>query len=170
MLAAGRPLRWSLAMLIALVPALAAAQGNKRTTLTTTGFPLSATTNTTTDFDAGSTTIGNTTFTVNLTTNSGQGGFSPRVTTVNVRCNTPCPASGTAAATLEFRNVTTSGAWTGLTTTFQQIDSRTVAYGNAAQEPYTVTVGWRYGLTWTGNPPAAATAFYIQFELVVTAP
>jgi hypothetical protein len=168
MLGAVRPVRWSLAILLVLVPALAAAQGNRRTTLTTSGFPLTATTNTTTDFDAGATTVGTTTITVDLTTNSGGGGFSPRVTTVNVRCNTPCPASGTAAATLEWR-LLPSGPWTPLTTAFATVDSKTATFGST-NDPWASSIGWRYALSWTGNPPATATAFYIQFQLVVTAP
>jgi hypothetical protein len=162
------PARWLLAILLALVPALVAAQGNRRTTLTTSGFPLTATTSTTTDFDAGATTIGTTTITVDLTTNSGGGGFSPRVTTVNVRCNTPCPASGTAAATLEWR-LLPGGAWTPLTTTFAAVDSKTATF-NGTNDPWASSIGWRYALTWTGNPPATATAFHIQFQLAVTAP
>jgi hypothetical protein len=164
-----RHVRWSLAILFALAPALISAQGNKRTTLAVAGFPLSGTASATTDFDAGAITLNNTTITVNLTTNSGGGGFSPRVTTVNVRCNTPCPASGTALATLEYRNVTNSGPWIPLTTTFQQVDSKTVAF-NGADDPWVATVGWRYALAWQTSAPATATAFYIQFELAVTAP
>lgn len=150
-------------------PTLLDAQGNRRTTLTTSGFAMTVNGASTTDYDAGAVSIGNTTFTVDLTTNSGGGGFSPRVTTVNVRCNTPCPTSGTLPlGGLQWRR-NDLGTWNTLTTTFVLVESRTATFGGT-NDPWNNTLVWRYALTWAGVPPTAATAYQVQFQLVVTAP
>jgi hypothetical protein len=166
-LARALPRLFAIALLIA--PTMLSAQGNRRTNVTTTGFTLTSGGASTTDYDAGSVTIGTTGFTVNLTTNNGGGGFSPRVTTVQVRCNTPCPASGTLAlAGLQWRR-TDLGVWNTLTTTFVTIETRTATF-NGTNDPWSNSVVWRYALTWGGVPPTAATAFNVQFQLVVAAP
>lgn len=160
----------SLAVLVlaALAP-LASAQGNRRTNVTTTGFPLTAPSTSPADFDAGFVDIGSTTFTVDLRTNAGAGGFSPRVTTINVQCAAPCPASGTAALSgLQWRRADL-GVWNTLTTAYVQVESRTATF-NGANDPWQNTLMWRYLLSWTGTPPASATDFYVRLELVVTAP
>ena len=145
------------------------AQGSRRTNLTVTGLPLSVATTTTADFDALSVAIGSFSFTVDLTTNSGGAGFSPRSTTVQVRCGTPCPASGTlAVGSLQWRR-SDLGTWNPLTTAYVTVENRTATFGGA-NDPWSNTVFWRYALSWTGNPPTAATAFYLQFQLTVAAP
>lgn len=164
--AAGRGLAVAL---LALLPAMASAQGNRRTNITTTGFPLSVTQTTPTDYDAGFVTLGTTSFTVDLRTNNGAGGFSPRQTTVRVRCGGACPASGTAALNrLQWRRADL-GVWNPLTTAFVDVETR-VATFNGANDPWSNSLQWRYTLDWASVPPAAATAFYIEVELQVTAP
>lgn len=153
----------------ASAPGAAEAQGNRRTNLTTTGFPITATTTTPVDYDAGFVAIGSTTFTVNLTTNAGAGGFSPRVTTVRVRCGSPCPASGTLPVSgLEWRRADL-GAWTPLTTAFADVEVRTATF-NGTNDPWSNSIFWRYALTWAGVPPTAQTQYFIEFQLQVTAP
>jgi hypothetical protein len=150
-------------------PGDAEAQGNRRTTLATTGFPISATSTTPVDYDAGFVAIGSTTFTVNLTTNAGGGGFSPRVTTVRVRCGSPCPASGTLPVSgLEWRR-SDLGTWTPLTTAFADVEVRTATF-NGTNDPWSNSLFWRYALTWAGVPPTAQTQYFIEFQLQVTAP
>lgn len=155
-------------LLAAFVPP-AWAQGNRRTNITTAGFPLTSTSSSPADFDAGFVAIGSTTFTIDLRTNSGAGGFSPRVTTVNVQCAAPCPAGGTAALSgLQWRRADL-GVWNSLTANYVLVESRT-AFFNGANDPWQNSLVWRYALSWTGTPPAAPTDFYIQMQLVVTAP
>lgn len=145
------------------------AQGQRITRLDVAGFPLAVTSTLPTDFDAGFIALGLTTIAVDLTRNQGGGGFSPRVTTVNVRCATPCPASGTLpAGTLQWSRADL-GAWNALTTTYALVESRTAAF-NGDNDPWSNSIAWRYVLTWEGTPPAPDTQFFIQFELVVTAP
>lgn len=145
------------------------AQGNRRTNLTVTGLPLSVATTTTADFDALAVAIGSLSFTVDLTTNSGGGGFSPRSTTVFVRCGTPCPALGTLpVGALEWRR-SDLGTWNPLTTAFVAIENRTATFGGT-NDPWSNTVFWRYALAWASTPPTLATAFYLQFQLTVAAP
>jgi hypothetical protein len=157
------------ALVLAALAPQAQAQGNRRTNITTTGFPLATTSTSPADFDAGFVSIGSTTFTIDLRTNTGAGGFSPRVTTVNVQCAAPCPATGTTALSgLQWRRADL-GVWNTLTTSYVLVESRTAAF-NGANDPWQNTLEWRYLLSWTGTPPAAATDFYIRFELVVTAP
>lgn len=154
---------------LAAVKTPAQAQGSRRTNITTTGFPLATPSTSPADFDAGFVAIGSTTFTVDLRTNTGLGGFSPRVTTVNVQCAAPCPASGTAALSgLQWRRADL-GAWIPLTTAYVQVESRIATFAGA-NDPWQNTLFWRYVLWWTGTPPAAATEFYVRLELVVTAP
>ena len=148
-------------------PSAVESQG-RRTVLSVTGLPLTVTSTTAADFDAGSVTLGSAVFTVDLTTNSG-GGFSPRLTTVDVRCGTPCPASGTlAAGSLQWRR-NDLGVWNALTTTFVFVEQRTATF-NGTNDPWSNTLFWRYVVSWTGNPPAAATAFYLEFQLTVATP
>ena len=88
------------ASLVAL-PWTLRAQG-RRTDLTVTGLPFTVTQTTPADFDAGFVILGTLTFTVDATSN--QPSFSPRVTTVNVRCFAPCPSTGTLnASRLQWR-------------------------------------------------------------------
>lgn len=158
----------ALVVLAAVAPQVLA-QGSRRTNITTTGFPLATTSTSPADFDAGFVAIGSTTFTVDLRTNTGGGGFSPRVTTVNVQCAAPCPASGTASlAGLQWRRADL-GVWNTLTTAYVPVESRTATFAGA-NDPWQNTLFWRYLLSWTGTPPAAASDFYVRLELVVTAP
>lgn len=156
-------------LLAVAAPSELNAQGN-RTRLTLSGFPLSVTSTSPADFDAGAVTLGTTSFTVDLTTNGGGGGFSPRVTTVQVQCRLACPNSGTLpVGSLQWRRADL-GTWNTLTTSFVQVESRTAAY-NGTNDPWSNSMVWRYVLSWTGRPPTTTdTQFRISYRLVVTAP
>lgn len=56
-----------------------------------------------------------------------------------------------------------------LTTTFVTIETRTATF-NGTNDPWANSVAWRYALSYTGTPPRAATAYFVQFQLQVTAP
>ncbi len=168
-----RRLRAALAALLlpaAVAAALPRAAGAQFyfTQLTLNGFPLTNTGPSILDFDAGSVALGSTTFTVNLTLNL-FGSFSPRVTTVRVRCNVACPASGTLPlAGLQWRR-SDLATWNTLTTTFVTIETRTATF-NGTNDPWSNTLFWRYLLSYAGTPPTAATQFNVQYELQVSAP
>lgn len=141
---------------------------NRRTVLTISGLPLAAANPTATDFDNGSVSVGSSSFSVDLTTNAG-GGFPVRVTTVQVRCQSPCPNSGTLPlASLQWRRADL-GTWNTLTTTFVTVETRTATFGGT-NDPWSNSVFWRYNLSWTTRPPVADTEYWIDFQLVVTAP
>jgi len=167
-----RPALRRVALLLAIVGLIApelGAQGQRLSVLTLSGFPLTSTTTTVANFDAGFVSIGTTSFTVDLTRNAGGGGFSPRVTTVQVLCALPCPASGTLPpGALQWRRADL-GAWNAIGTTGALVETRTATF-NGANDPWGNSVDWRYALSWTGTPPTDATQFNIAFELVVTAP
>lgn len=165
-----RPLILSPLVIAALVfgPRTLEGQGQRRTEITLSGFPISNVSTAPADFDAGFVLLGSTSWTVDLTRNQGAGGFSPRVTTVNVVCAAPCPASGTLpVGSLEWRRADL-GVWNPLSTTPTLVETRTATF-NGTNDPWTNSVQWRYALSWTGTPPSAAT-FNVAFELVVTAP
>lgn len=151
-------------------PSALSAQGLRWTTLNVTGFPLSQLQTSVTDYDAGFVSLGVSTFTVDLLLNFGSGGFSPRRTTVNVRCASPCPASGPLSVTgLQWRRAT-GGAFVPLTTSYALVESRVATY-NGANDPWSNDILWRYALNWaTTAPTAVNTVFNIEFQLVVTAP
>ena len=155
----------SLASAVLALPRVSEAQGNRRTGVTITGFPRTVTSTTPDDFDAGFVSLGSTTFTVQLRTNAGAGGFSPRVTTVNVRCGAPCPGT---AGQLQWRRADL-GVWNSLSTAFNTVESRTATF-NGINDPWTNSIEWRYVLLWATTPPAAQVQYPIDFELVVTAP
>src|SRR5690554_1431766 len=79
----------------------------QRATLTVTGFPVTFGPPTIADLDAGILTSNSaTTFTVQMQTVG-----ATRTTTVSIRCQTPCPASGTKPpAGLQWRRAD-SGTW-----------------------------------------------------------
>lgn len=138
------------------------------TSMSISGFPLTNTGPALLDFEAGSVALGATDFTVNLILNF-FGSFSPRVTSVAVRCATPCPASGAASVSrLQWRRSDLAG-WNVLTTSFVNIETRTATF-NGTNDPWSNTLFWRYLLSYTGTPPTAATQFNIEFQLTVTAP
>ncbi|WKW11959.1 hypothetical protein Strain138_001230 [Pseudogemmatithrix spongiicola] len=160
--------RTAVALLLLVVLSGRIGAQNRRTVLTVSGLPLSVTNPTATDFEAGSVSLGSSTFSVDLTTNVG-GGFPVRVTTVNVRCQTACPNSGTLpVSALQWRR-SDLGTWNTLTTGFALVETRTATF-NGTNDPWSNSIFWRYLLSWTGTPPTAATQFRIDFQLVVTAP
>ena len=84
-----------LAGALAILAVPANAQGGpppgvgRRTSINVTGLPFTVPLTTPADFDAGFVILGTVTFTVDATSN--QPAFSPRATTVRVRCFAPCP-------------------------------------------------------------------------------
>lgn len=155
-------------LVLVFAPLRAEAQGNRRTNLTISGFPLTVASTTIAQFDAASIIIGNSTFTVDLRTNTGGGGFSPRVTTVAVNCLAPCPTTGTLpVGGLQWRR-SDLAAWTPLTTTPTTVEIRTVFF-NGVNDAWTNSMQWRYVANWVTTPPGS-TSFGIQYQLVVTAP
>ena len=160
---------WPRATLLvaALLACAASAGAQRRTNLAVTGLPFTVAATTPADFDAGFVVLGTLTFTVNATSNRPR--FSPRVTTVNVRCFAPCPSSGTlSAASLQWRRGDL-GTWNALTTTRTLVETRTVTF-NGTNDPWSNTIQFRYLLNWATTPPTAATQFRVQLQLVVAAP
>jgi hypothetical protein len=150
----------------ALCVVTAEAQGNRRSVLTVSGFPLTLTGTTVADFDNGFVLVGSTSFTVDLTTNAGAGGFSPRLTTVQVRCGAPCPAN---FAQVQWRTPVQT-VWQSLTNAaFQTVEAR-VATFNGTNDPWSQTVEWRHLLLWASTPPVVSSQVAIDFQLVVSAP
>ena len=160
--------------LLALAAPLARAQGGpppgvgRRTSLAVTGLPVTITNISAADFEAGFRLLGTATFTVDATSNNPA--FSPRLTTVNVRCFAPCPATGPlAAAGLQWRRGDL-GTWNTLTTTQTLVETRTVTFGGA-NDPWTNTIQFRYLLDWgTTAPSTAPTTFQVELQLTVAAP
>ena len=139
----------------------------QQTVLTLSGWPLTVTSTTGGDFEVGAVSLGSTTFSVDATTNVPA--KSPRSTTVQVQCVPACPRSGTLPlAGLQWRR-SDQAAWTTLTTAYADIETRTVTF-NGLNDPWSQTVLWRYALSWTANPPTAASQFRLRFRLVVAAP
>ncbi|MBX3175399.1 MAG: hypothetical protein KF709_13370 [Gemmatimonadaceae bacterium] len=151
-------------LLATLASTGAGAQGLTFTSMSVAGFPLTVTGTTPDNFDSGSILFGNTSFTVNLILNF-FGNFNPRVTTVQVRCGAPCPAS---VAQVQWRRADLS-TWNSLSTAFVTIETRT-AYYNGTNDPWSQTLQWRYLLNWATTPPVVSLQFPIDFQLVVTAP
>jgi hypothetical protein len=150
-----------------LVPAGASAQGGRRTFLYVTGLPVTVTGTTPAQFDAGAVDLGTITFTVDATANNPN--FSPRATTVSVRCFAPCPASGTLTPTgLQWRRGDL-GTWNPLTTTFAFVELRNLVF-NGVNDPWSNTIQFRYALSWVASPPTPATQFQVELQLVVAAP
>lgn len=149
-----------------LTTANADAQGGRRTFLNISGLPLTVTSTSAADFEAGAVQIGTMTFTVDLTANNPN--FSPRLTTVEVRCAV-CPAAGTiATAGLQWRRGDL-GTWNPLTATFAFVEQR-LAFWQGANHPWSNTISFRYALDWVTSAPAAATEFQLEFQLTVAAP
>lgn len=149
------------------LPADAHAQGGRRTFLYITGFPFTVTGTTPADFDAGSVTLGTITFQVDATANTPA--FSPRATTVSVRCFAPCPSTGTLAATgLQWRRGDL-GTWNPLTTAFSLVELRNLV-PDGVNDPWSNTIQFRRTLAWATTPPTPATQYRIELQLVVAAP
>lgn len=140
---------------------------NRRTVLTVSGLPLTiaASAISTTHFDAGSITIGTVTFAVDLTTNNGGAGFSPRVTTVQVRCSGVCP---TNVARIQWRR-NDLAVWNALTTAYVTVESRT-AFWAGTNDPWSNTMIFRRQLAYDTDATSATQQYRLQYQLLVTAP
>ena len=154
----------AIGVLLAAVPVFAEAQ---QTRMTVTGWPITVTGTTGGDFEGGAVPLGTTSITVDARTNATP--FSPRVTTVEVRCIPACPRTGTLPlAGVQWRR-DDQVSWTTLTTGYAFVEQRQVTF-NGATDAWTRTLEWRYLLNWITNPPTPATEFRIEFTLIVTAP
>lgn len=141
----------------------------QRTSLNVTGYPVVFAPPTATDLDAGTiASITPTTFTVEVL----GGQPVPRLTLVSIRCQAPCPVTGTkSAASLRWRRADLS-VWTPLTTIDVPVDSRIVQRGLAlpqSNNPWSNAVYWQTLVGWTSDPPGIHT-FNIVMTLTVTAP
>jgi hypothetical protein len=155
-----------LALLVATL-ATRAIGAQARTTLTVSGWPLTAASTSAAEFEAGAVALGSTAFTVDLVATNPP--LTSRTTTVEVQCVPACPRSGTLPVTgLQWRR-DDQATWTALTTAYAIIETR-VATFNGANDPWSRTMYWRYALTWAGNPPTAQSEFRIRFRLTVAPP
>lgn len=143
-----------------LLAASASAQGNRRTNLTVNGFPLTLPAVSIADYELGYVALGTTSYQIQLRTNSGAGGFSPRRVTVQVRCTTTCPPS-----LRWFRSGQPD--FVPLTSTFTNVESNVYAFGAVIPA---VTMTWRYYLSWATDPADVARQYPVEFRLVVAAP
>ena len=143
------------------------AGAQRRTSLTISGWPLTATSTSATDFEAGFVLLGTTSFTVDAVSN--MPAFTLRSTTVSVQCVPVCPRAGTLPlAGVQWRR-NDQATWTTLTTAYVPIETRTLSFGGV-NDPWSQTVQWRYALDWATNGPTAATQFRLRFRLTVAAP
>lgn len=151
-------------------PAAVRAQPNM-TRLTITGFPLAFPSPTAADFNAGFITSANaTTFTVEAQ----NGTTAQRTTTVAIRCEMPCPATGSKPLnTLRWRRADL-GTWNTLTTNDVVIESRPVWRGQplpASNDPWSNSLFWQFSLNWLADQQNPTEHRYnIVFTLTVTIP
>ncbi len=92
-------------------------------------------------------------------------GNPTRVTTVSIRCQTPCPSSGSKPVSgLQWRRADQSG-WNTLTTSDVVIESRTVrpSQGPAGNNPWSNSLYWQLITGWTTDPPGTHV-----YDIVVT--
>lgn len=155
----------SLVLLTALLTVPLHAQ---RANLTVSGFPVVFAAPTTADLDAGilaSSTA--TTFTVEVTA----GQPIPRLTLVSIRCQAPCPASGTKSMAAVMWRRADLGVWTPLTTLDVPIESRLVDRLPLPQtnNPWSNALYWQTLIDWTADTPAIH-IFNIVITLTVTTP
>lgn len=132
--------------------------------LTISGLALTKTTTPPSDFDAGSAAWGSMSFLVDVRTNGPE-----KVTTVSVRCATPCPATGTLSLSRVQWRRADLGTWNTLTTSYVDVESRN-ARRNVLNDPWSNSIYWRYLLDWVATPPAGPSRFNLQFQLTVSAP
>lgn len=153
---------------LGFVNATALAQG-QRTIFTVSGFPITFPAPTAAELTAGSITSANAiTFTVNAQT----GTTAERTTTVSIRCQAPCPQSGTkSVATLRWRRADLA-AWNTLTTSDVVIESRPVFRNQplpASNDPWSNSLYWQFLVDWMTDTPGTST-FDIVMTLTVTSP
>jgi hypothetical protein len=141
----------------------------QRTNLTVSGYPVVFTPPTAADLDAGIISSSTpTTFTVEIVGGQPQ----PRLTTVSIRCQAPCPATGTKLpASLQWRRADLA-VWTALSTVDVPVDSRVVQRNlplPQSNNPWSNTIYWQTVVGWTSDAPGIQT-FNIVMTLTVTAP
>jgi hypothetical protein len=141
----------------------------QRTIFTVSGFPVTFPTPTAAELTAGAITSANAiTFTVNAQT----GNPSQRTTTVSIRCQAPCPQSGTKSiGTLRWRRADLA-AWNTLTTSDVVIETRPVFRNQplpASNDPWSNSLYWQFLVDWMSDTPGTST-FNIVMTLTVTVP
>ena len=141
----------------------------QRTSLNVSGYPVVFAPPTAADLDAGIISSATpTTFTVEIL------GGQPvaRLTAVSIRCQAPCPVTGTKSpASLQWRRADLS-VWTPLTTVDVPVDSRLVQRNlplPQSNNPWSNSIYWQSVVGWTTDPPGIHT-FNIVMTLTVTAP
>lgn len=153
-------------MFTALLTVSAHAQ---RTSLNVSGFPVVFATPTAADLDAGTLPSGTaTTFVVEVIA----GQPIPRLTIVSIRCQLPCPATGTKPVTgLQWRRADLP-VWNTLTTIDVPIESRVVERRlplPQSNNPWSNSLYWQALGGWTTDAPGINT-YNIVMTLTVTAP
>jgi hypothetical protein len=141
----------------------------QRTIFTVSGFPVTFPAPTASELTAGSITSANAiTFTVNAQT----GNSTQRTTTVSIRCQTPCPQTGTKTmATLRWRRAD-QAVWNTLTTSDVVIESRPVFRNQplpASNDPWSNSLYWQFLVDWMNDTPDTST-FNIVMTWTVTVP
>jgi hypothetical protein len=141
----------------------------QRTTLTVSGFPVVFAAPTAADLDGGTLSSSTaTTFTVEVTA----GQPIARLTTVSIRCQAPCPATGSMSMAALLWRRADLGVWTPLTTMDVPIESRIVGRRlplPQSNNPWSNSLYWQALADWTSNAPGANT-FNIVMTLTVTTP
>lgn len=156
----------SLLMLVAVLTGHVYAQP---TTVTVSGFPVTFPPVTAADLDAGILSSSTpTSFTVEIT------GGQPvaRTTIVTLRCQAPCPVTGSKpAAQLQWRRADLP-FWQTLSTTDVEVERRVVERRlplPQSNNPWSATLYWQTLLDWSTDSPGIHT-FDIVLTLTVTAP
>jgi hypothetical protein len=154
-----------LVTLIVLVPEAAPAQA-VMTRLTVSGLPMVMPAPTGTDFVNGSIESAPISYLVEAI---GGPVFSPRSTSVSIRCALPCPTSGTKAmASLQWRRGDL-GAWSPISTGDVLVEQRWMVM-DLFNDPWTNTILFRFLLDWSTDPPGSSGEFNLVLTLTVVAP
>ena len=140
----------------------------QRTQLQVSGFPVTFLAPTAAELTSGTVTSATaTTFTVNAQT----GTTAQRTATVSIRCQAPCPASGTkTAGELRWRRADLA-AWNTLSTSDVIIETRAMFRGQplpASNDPWSNSLYWQFVVDWSDIP--GTTTYNIVMTLTVTVP
>lgn len=140
----------------------------QRTQLSVSGFPVTFTAPTAAELTSGIVTSATaTTFAVNAQT----GTTAQRTATVSIRCQAPCPVSGTkTVGELQWRRADLA-AWNTLSTSDVNIESRAMFRNQplpASNDPWSNSLYWRFLINWNDTP--GTSTYNIVMTLTVTVP
>jgi hypothetical protein len=136
------------------------------TSLAISGFPITLTSPTGADFLSGQVQSAGVTFEVDATAGPAN---QARTATVALRCQLPCPTSGSKAlAALQWRRADL-GTWTSLTTSDVVVEQRSMSH-NGLNDPWGNTLFFRFLLDWLSDPAGTSGSFELVVTLTVTAP